>query len=526
MICTDILKPLMDLTDDTLEPGRRARIERLSSDLEVLCGVKRHWSRCLSAIHTIGSSRSAAYSFSGTQIAVGTYNDQVHIWDATSASLLMSLDHPGPVTSVAFVLGDTCLLSGSNDSSLKLWHLISNSLIRNYEGHSQSIVCVSQLFTHPPYFVSASLDHTIRIWDPTATTCVRVIACDDLLSAAVHSQSHLILSGSADGVASAWNYSDGSQLWHIRTGTSALTSVTIDCAGSRFAVGCEGCSVHIYDVRHQELLQSLRPPNIAWISNDEEREGIRSLKFDPHDKYIAFTGKGVRDVSLMDCVSGEVILNIRHQPMELIFSPLINAEGVATGSLELLATASSDGTCRLWDLSDLSASDLFTPDDISPDHEGWISSLAFSPDISRLATGGDHLDRRIRLWDARTGKHLTLLTGHEWGIYSLVFSLDSQLLASGSGDGTARIWNVETFQQLFVFSHSPQDVIIDMEFQKEQLITRSNNTTYTWTFDLDETPGPRQPSVIDIPADLTKEQNKAPNNAGLGPQQWPILRYE
>ncbi|KAJ7676549.1 WD40-repeat-containing domain protein [Mycena polygramma] len=350
------------------------------------------------------------------------------------------------VTGPSWVSGLCCVCLGRHPPVIwqhrlirQIVHLVPSSLIRTYDGHSQPIVCVSQLSTIPPYFLSASLDHTIRIWDATSTSCVRVIACNELLSAAVHSQSHLILSGSTDGVVSAWDYSNGSQLWHIRTGTSAVTSLTIDSASTRFAVGCKDYSVHIYDVRRQE-------------------HGIRSLKFDPHDKYVAFCGEELRDVIFVHCVSGEIELKIRHQPMELAFSPQVNMDGVATGVPERLATASGDGTFRLWDLSDPSTYDFQNkedPDEISPDHEGWITSLAFSFDTSRLATGGDHVDRCIRLWDARTGKHLTALTGHEWGVYSLVFSPDSQLLASGSGDGTARIWNVETFQQLFIFSLSP-----------------------------------------------------------------------
>ena len=44
-------------------------------------------------------------------------------------------------------------------------------------------------------------------------------------------------------------------------------------------------------------------------------------------------------------------------------------------------------------------------------HENMLTSVAFSPDGTRLATGS--ADRTARLWDASTGKELAVLKGHE-----------------------------------------------------------------------------------------------------------------
>jgi WD40 repeat protein len=65
--------------------------------------------------------------------------------------------------------------------------------------------------------------------------------------------------------------------------------------------------------------------------------------------------------------------------------------------------------------------------------------VAFSPDGLRLATAG--LDRKARVWDARTGEKLLECKGHTDFVTSVAFSPDGLCLATGSYDKTARVWD-------------------------------------------------------------------------------------
>jgi serine/threonine protein kinase/dipeptidyl aminopeptidase/acylaminoacyl peptidase len=107
-----------------------------------------------------------------------------------------------------------------------------------------------------------------------------------------------------------------------------------------------------------------------------------------------------------------------------------------------LASGSYDNTIRRWDAA--TGKPLGEP---LRGHEDWVTSVAFSPDGTTLASGSD--DKTIRLWDAASGKPLgEPLRGHEGDVASVAFSPDGTTLASGSEDMTIRLWDAATGKPL------------------------------------------------------------------------------
>ena len=71
-------------------------------------------------------------------------------------------------------------------------------------------------------------------------------------------------------------------------------------------------------------------------------------------------------------------------------------------------------------------------------HEGWVSSVAFSPDGKQIVSGS--ADNTIRLWDLHGNQIGQPFQGHENLVMSVVFSPDGKQIVSGSTDNTIRLW--------------------------------------------------------------------------------------
>ncbi|OZH53560.1 hypothetical protein AFK68_16820 [Hydrocoleum sp. CS-953] len=134
---------------------------------------------------------------------------------------------------------------------------------------------------------------------------------------------------------------------------------------------------------------------------------------------------------------------------------------------ESIATASDDGTVKLWNKKGELLQTLKA-------HNSGISDVDFSSDGERMATASD--DGMVKLWNQQ-GELLQTLEGHKKRVSDIAFSPDGKTIATASDDSTVKLWNQqgELLQTLKGHKSSVSDV--DFSSDGKTIATASNDKT-------------------------------------------------
>jgi WD40 repeat protein len=108
-----------------------------------------------------------------------------------------------------------------------------------------------------------------------------------------------------------------------------------------------------------------------------------------------------------------------------------------SGDNKLIATVGHDLSIILWNAVD------GTRVRTLPGKEQSVESIAFSPDVSILASSGGQ-DKTARLWDQMTGELLHTLDGHGGTVHAVAFAPDGKSLATACRDRVVRLWDTRS----------------------------------------------------------------------------------
>ena len=184
-----------------------------------------------------------------------------------------------------------------------------------------------------------------------------------------------------------------------------------------------------------------------------------------------------------------------------------------------LATASDDGTAKIWDAA--TGRQLLTLE------TGPSASVAFSPDGTRLATA-NYEAHTITIWDAVTGQDLLTLTGHSAGVNQAVFSPDGSQIATASEDRTARLWDATTGERVFTLS-GHTDIVSSIAFSPDgkQLITGSwDHSLKIWDTSTGEEMLGFSEFIEPVEATYSPNGKYLAMNSGNEAQIWDLARNE
>ncbi len=393
--------------------------------------------------------------------------------------------HAAAITCVAVSADGHRLLSGSVDTTLRLWDIETGEEIRPLLGHTKVVHCVG-LSADDRYALSSGEDKAVRLWDLETGEQIRSFEGHRarVVGVAFSPDGRLAVSGSADYgpkgdvILRLWDVESGRQLRSLPGHNHIVQGVAFSPDGHQVLAACAGVPgpkrIGLWDTETGQL--------VRYFS---ERVGVTSVAFSPDGRRVISGNSGfvykydrwVLDpqrclLRLWDVETGREIRQFKGHsgPVNSVaFAPdgryVLSGSGGRHGG-DGVFVETDDNTVRLWDAETGRELCRFNPGQ-------RVASVAFTPDGRFIVSGGGDGPPDLRLWELpeplrRTAAPQTSAKGalavpeilnevrrfegsHASAITCIAISTDGRRLLSGSNDATVRLWDVETAEEIRPF---------------------------------------------------------------------------
>ena len=353
----------------------------------------------LQGISLFANTATAAHDVGETSLEeVSRLN--VDAWSHDLHPLRLVLKHPSRVNAVAVTPDAKQLAIAGNDGKLRTWHL---GMQRKGE---------------------LVLDH------PEAVTSI-----------AFHPSGEMIATGCTDGTARVWDMHSGKIAWSVQHCPSdaesgdywrwpydrGVSCIAFSPDGELLATG--GYEGYTRLWRTETAAPLHRLGGLRWVT---------SLAFCDHGEYLVVTGDGW-NIHIWNARTGKRVKSISTGNICFCIDVDCRTGRVCAGTLQTQKAIQ-------WTLKPVAAESecLF---DSSLDfknsrqefkHSGWVTSLKYSADGSRLVTGSS--DRIVRVWDAASGEPLGGPLRHTDSVTAIDIDVHGRFVVTACEDGTVRLW--------------------------------------------------------------------------------------
>ena len=170
--------------------------------------------------------------------------------------------HGGNVSSVAITSDGKLIVSGSGDTSVRVWETSSGKCLSVLEGHTKFISGVA-ITSDGKLIVSGSEDGTVRVWETSSGKCLSVLRSGaygsplSLRGVAITSNEKLIVSGSPHLIL-IWETFSGNRLANLGDYTDTTWGVAITSDGRLVVSGSGNGTVRIWETSSGKCLSILK----------------------------------------------------------------------------------------------------------------------------------------------------------------------------------------------------------------------------------------------------------------------------
>ncbi len=362
---------------------------------------------------------------------------------------------------LAFSTDGRTLASGNVDGTITLYDIIAGTQ-KTLIGHNGEYITCIALSPDGKILASSNREGTIRLWNAITGEAKFTLMNDVGHNFSFTPDSNAIVVVSSEDKINLWNLNTGE---HKKTFAlhpdCAAIGVAFSSDGTTVAVGSVNGTVYLYDINTGELKMIL----------SEHKDHVIHLAFSPDGKGLATTSYEDETICLWDVHTGTHRRILTEHPRcagsgGLTFSP--DGKTIASGG--------GDGTIRFWDVHTGNTKEIFTG------HSQEVRSVAFNPNGNYIASGC--ASGIIRLWDADTWQPIRTLNepknGQIESAYSIVFSPDGKTLFCGTDDDI-HLWDAHTGEHKLMFTgHTGFVKHITLSLDGNILASEDGDTIHLW----------------------------------------------